>query len=1654
MRIEVSGGGCSGAGSGSALRWVTPGPTALFLGVALLAAIAFSFAAAPASAVYLHENEPSRTLGPDGTEAIGPENNFGFHSTNDMAIDQKRHRLYLLHYRNTPGAQRGIYGYDISNPAAPTPLGGKFPLPVSGGEESEIAVDDEEGFIYYLEQRPHEINREDGGNLYSWDEEGNARPGFPAVVDKWGPMAVDPLGYIWIWKAQSTSSENTLAVHKYSPVDGSFLSEIEGDLPEDPYKFGQDIYFNPYNEDLWLLHRRNVARYHADSDYSTHDPQFEFNSETYGLFGDANNGVFYVLANGTEIQTMYQDNVSGESGGPVEPSFGLGGVFSGPDQVPARRIGAVAVDESTGDIYTLESGGFEQPGLGGNIEVFVGQGAADASTQVPADVGKSDATLAATVGPGEGPPVTNCYFQYVTDRSFHDVGIVSVDGATGGHFNLGNGAIPYNATAAEVEEHLSQRYDFAAEEYFTPSVTGPAGGPWRLEFEKSHPFSMSSYLNLAANELQPRSARIGFEPDATPVPCEPEASSGSPFTNPTEVEASVPGLEPETGYHYRVVAESSSGKVWGPLKTFATTPGRVVTGSATAVQKTGATLNGTVDPEGLPTTFYFQYGRTDSYGSTTPSPPGQDLGTTVAGDQPATQSVSGLEPGTSYHYRIVAVNANGTSNGVDRTFTTAPAVVGVETLSADEVHRGDARLHGKLDPDGAETHYYFEWGTSRRYGHTSDAPPGTNLADTSPGSQSVSFTAAGLQAGRTYHYRIVADNSSGTTYGDDQTFLTPIAVKSVTTDPATDINTTEATLHGKLDPDGLQTTYYFEYGKTSTLGFAAPAPPGEPVGTSAPGVTSVSFVLAGLQPGTTYHYRLVGANETGSSPGQLQAFTTPQGPAIEAATSADVTASSAELRARVNPHGFATTYRFEYGLTIGYGSVAPVPDGELEALTSGQDVSVTLEGLEDATYHFRVVAESEWGRVETEDQTFDFAPPRCPNSTVRQQTSSNYLPDCRAYELVTPARTGGAFMALNGPTSPTAANHFAFSAGLNTIPGTDPINGGWRNFFPLLDPYVATRTQTGWVTHYIGLKGNEAATQRGVTPQEYNEVKEGNEGIPGNQQLDKFLTWDYSPQTEDYAPYMWGAQENFLGRLPSNAYEVPGATTLTPEAGGFIGDYRPSSDFSHYAFSSERIAFTPDGLTQPPGSAYDDNLETGTVEKISVDENGEDLKVDPFAKGVYNSADYIRIPAVSTDGSHILMSTKGAPETTSESSTAFVHLYMHVHGNGTYDVSKDYNGVDRGVKYVGMTSDGSEVFFTSPLQMTSDDHDQSIDLFRWDEESNSLTRLSAGDSGTGDGDSCSGSWTSKCNIEVVPVNPYCLLADFGDQLACKDSPLATDSGEVYFFSPEQLEQGAKGVAGGKNLYVWRDGGPKFVATLDGNQEIERFNVTPSGNWAAFITKSQLTAYDNDEFAEMYRYDVGTRQLICASCRPGGEPPTSDVKGSANGVFLTEGGGTFFSTRDSLVDRDSDGLSSVYEYTGGRAQLISDGAEAIEGDEAQPIGLVGVTYDGENAYFTTYKTLVPQDENGAQYKVYDARVGGGFAVEKPPAPCAAADECHGEGNASPQPLHFGSAAELGDRGNVHQKKRHRGKRHRRAHRHKHRKKSGPKTRHHNTKGATR
>ncbi len=406
-------------------------------------------------------------------------------------------------------------------------------------------------------------------------------------------------------------------------------------------------------------------------------------------------------------------------------------------------------------------------------------------------------------------------------------------------------------------------------------------------------------------------------------------------------------------------------------------------------------------------------------------------------------------------------------------------------------------LNATIDPNeaGQVTACDFEYGLNTEYGsgtipcspNPAASPPGSFFSASEP--TEVEAQLSGLATGTAYHYRVVVRTANGKTKrGGDQVFLPP-AVEGLLTEPATHIGPTNATLNASFAGDGEETHFYFEWAtatewettrsydhKTTTEDAGAPTVP-----------TAVSFALSGLEPLTTYHYRVVATNGLGVTRGRDQTVTTlPFEPLVEESVRY-VHSDGALLEAQINPGGGKATYHFEYGtVDCSVGPCTSTPVGEVKASVLYETVYAQLGSLTaDTVYHYRVVATNEAGTTDGPDQIFTTFPAggvlkdACSNAHVRQQTGAALLLDCRAYELVSAPNTGGydvesdlgeglsPYPAYPQASSAAGPSRVLYAVHDGAIPGDGHPTGDGPS------PYLATRGKEGWNTEYVGIPADD-----------------------------------------------------------------------------------------------------------------------------------------------------------------------------------------------------------------------------------------------------------------------------------------------------------------------------------------------------------------------------------------------------------------------------------------------------------------------------------------------------------------------------------------------------------------------------------------------------
>lgn len=422
----------------------------------------------------------------------------------------------------------------------------------------------------------------------------------------------------------------------------------------------------------------------------------------------------------------------------------------------------------------------------------------------------------------------------------------------------------------------------------------------------------------------------------------------------------------------------------------------VTTNSVSSISSNSVVLNGSVNPNNSNTTAWFEYGQTQSLGTTV------NLQTIGSGNFTTNTSftLNGLQQNITYYYRAVAQNASGTTYGTILSFNTSNQGGGfgvpfVTTNQPTSVSQSNAVLSGAVNSNGNFTNVWFEYGPTQALG--------TVVGQQSFGSgvfnNNFTYTLVNLQSNVTYYYRAVASNSSGTSYGSIVSFNSSYnnnqcynyqypyqcnnnynnnnygyGTTFVYTAQATSINPTNSTLNGVVNANGVNTSVWFEYGLTQNLG--------NTVGQQTIGSGNVnnnfSFVLSGLQPSTLYYYRAVAFNSVGVSYGTLISFTTGSfsgnqynynnypyqtttgAPVVTTDLSTSIGQSTAIVNGFVNPNSSPATAWFEWGPTSSFGNTTPTQT--IGSNNSSNPISATLTGLQPlATYYYRAVAQNSYG---------------------------------------------------------------------------------------------------------------------------------------------------------------------------------------------------------------------------------------------------------------------------------------------------------------------------------------------------------------------------------------------------------------------------------------------------------------------------------------------------------------------------------------------------------------------------------------------------------------------------------------------------------------------------------------------------------------------
>jgi hypothetical protein len=618
----------------------------------------------------------------------------------------------------------------------------------------------------------------------------------------------------------------------------------------------------------------------------------------------------------------------------------------------------------------------------------------------------------------------------------------------------------------------------------------------------------------------------------------------------------------------------------------------------------------------------------------------------------------------------------------------------------------------------------------------------------------------------------------------------------------------------------------------------------------------------------------------------------------------------------------------------------------------------------------------------------------CPNEHLRTGPSAK-LPDCRAYELVTPPDTNG-----SNPTAPLSSSETMGMATWAAAPDGGSVLFGV--FGPLsgeangsANVYEAIRTPNGWTTRLASPKGTESLFPAfgGASSDHHAFWRSGAPQLdPGSLVLDP-----------DGATYI---------RSPEGSYQLvgEGSTGVDPNP----NVHWMTAGLGHVVFSS-KVQLEPDAAPLGPGGSFFLTPNTSAHPSAAIyDRTPAGLEVVSLLPGGMmppaGTTTYYR--GVSADGSAVFFNVDGT-------------LYVRLDNATTLPLATVTEPSK--VVFQGSSRDGSTSFYSTGGGESLES------LFEFDADSQTSQLIATGGVEV---------WNVAADGSHVYFESDAALTgaeqnEYGEQAQAGSPNLYVWDGDAVGFIAN-----AAVFSGEFGSREWRRA--VFYTTFGSIPT----RTNPSGSSFLFETKDSPSGYDNNGFSQVYLYDNSAESLRCISCNPRHSSAVSNAKVGGQEFDITapdnpytlianltdDGRTAFFQTGDALLPGDAGGKQDVYEWQApgagdctapaGCVSLISSGHSS--GDS----WLFGATPDGHDVFFTTNDTLLPQKQGGAA-AIYDARIGGGFpSATSSSLPCVG-EACQGPAPLTPAPPAIGSALTHGPANPTARRRKVRQKRKRRA-----------------------
>jgi hypothetical protein len=949
-------------------------------------------------------------------------------------------------------------------------------------------------------------------------------------------------------------------------------------------------------------------------------------------------------------------------------------------------------------------------------------------------------------------------------------------------------------------------------------------------------------------------------------------------------------------------------------------------------------------------------------------------------------------------------------------------VPSVETLPASPVGHESATLRGKVNPNGQPlTECLFEWGESTAYGNVApcEAP---NAAEVGAGSAFVEVHAdLELEAGTAYHFRFVAGNANTPPgegiKGEDEAFKT--TGPQVRGEEASQVTATAARIGATIDPNEEETEFFVQYlteaaflanPEEERFAAAARVPladrkvPAAVTGTG--NITSGSLIVKGAI-----------ASSGAFGPGE-----TITGPGIPAATKIESLPSPTELK-------------------LSQAATATTPGVALSA-SGPQPVGQLIGGLTPQTvYRFRLVAHN--AAATTDGQAKALTTPAlpgeeaCANAALRQGAAAG-LPDCRAYEMVSPPHKAGEVIApepraeLGGSCVSCLPGAGEQMQPMQSAPGGDSV-------LYVGQPFSAG--QPAGPNEYLGGRGSGGWGSQGLSP-----LRMTGKWEAFSADLSRGVLSQTEPPLSPAAPSRGGAgfADLYLsagGALePLLTEEPPHRDAGTPNSAGanaFGVRYAGANSGTAAAPALTHVVFEAnDALTPATGVA---------PAAPEVSELASECAISPCDLYEWSGGQLGLVNVAPGNAAALGRAAIGSGRLLEEEA-----------GFETPDVDH------------AVSADGRRVFWSSEetgQAYARVDGDRTLEIPGPGSCKKSVTQSSRACFLTAAAD---GSEVLLSNGQLYELNGAGSAYEPSTDLAAGEGGFqgilgaSEDLSRIYFVDTAALtppgEENANeehAVAGAFNLYAFHEGATAFIgALLEGDNQLgfsfgawkaspaDRIaQASPDGRFLAFMSKARLSGYDNTRAGggdcalngggptcfEVFEYAADTGTLSCASCNPAGQrplgrsnlsllKPTGSPPAFPQPANLSPAGNgrLFFESRDSLLPQDTNaGIQDVYEWEpagiGGCAKAGGCVALISSGHSSEDSMFMDASANGDDAFFITRSQLVAGDQD-SQLDLYDARVGGGFAEEA--AAACAGEACKGPISQAPAQPSAGSSSFAG------------------------------------------